>query len=250
MALRLQLGKLRREMLSAVFRRPVSLGELGPVITFSFDDCPRSAITKGRAIVEEYNGRATFYVAMSLEAKKNELGDQFLSADLVDASNQGHEVASHSFSHFSARRTSVDAFLQDVLRGESTLRECVGIKASKNFAFPYGEATLRAKRKVGPQMESCRGTQSGFNGPCADLNLLRANRLYGGTDQLEEAKNLILENEARRSWLIFYTHDVAESPSPFGCTPALLEEVVSFASRRRTRIATVSEVLTEIKRRS
>jgi peptidoglycan/xylan/chitin deacetylase (PgdA/CDA1 family) len=248
MIVRTQLGMLRRQLLSCVFRRLIELRDIGPVVTFSFDDCPRTAITNGGAIVEQFKGRATFYVAMGLEGTRNRLGEQFHAADLRGLSDRGHEVATHTFSHLSARRASLDVFLKDVQHGEDALRECLGPSASTNFAYPYGEATVRAKMCLGPQLWSCRGTQGGLNGPFVDLNLLRANRLYGGTERSEAAKSLILENEVRRSWLIFYSHDVAETPSAFGCTPALLEEVASFASGRRARIATVAEVLVDLAR--
>jgi hypothetical protein len=95
-------------------------------------------------------------------------------------------------------------------------------------------------------MESCRGTCGGFNGPDVDLNLLRANRLYGGYDQADAAKQMVIENERRRSWLIFYTHDVNSTPSRFGCTPEMLEEVVSYAAEHSVGILTVAEVVTRI----
>jgi hypothetical protein len=51
-------------------------------------------------------------------------------------------------------------------------------------------------------------------------------------DQLEKARQLILENEERKSWLIFYSHDVRSNPSPYGCTPSLLESTAAFAIQR------------------
>jgi peptidoglycan/xylan/chitin deacetylase (PgdA/CDA1 family) len=221
---------------------------MGPIITFTFDDFPRSALTLGGAIVEQFGGRATYYVAMGLKETINELGEQFCSADLHSLVERGHEVAGHSFSHLSARRSLVGEFMADVDHGQEAIRESITANASSNFAYPYGEVTLPVKRKLGPRMDSCRGTCCGFNGPDVDLNLLRANSLHGGIDQAEGARRLITENEKRRTWLIFYTHDVSSNPSPFGCTPELLEEVVSFAVERHSRIATVAEVVAEVNR--
>jgi len=79
-----------------------------------------------------------------------------------------------------------------------------------------------------------------------DLNLLRANSLYGGMDAADTAKELILENESRKTWLIFYSHDVTDKPSRFGCTPALLEAVVSFAAERGAKIMRVADVVAEL----
>ena len=54
---------------------------------------------------------------------------------------------------------------------------------------------------------------------------------------------LIDENNRRKSWLIFYTHDVRPTPSRFGCTPAFLERVVRTSVESGARIATVGEVI-------
>ena len=246
MGLRSRIAKARSYIWSSLYRRTVALGSLGPIVTFTFDDFPRSALTVGGPIVERFGGRATYYVAMGLMSKRNDLGEQFGCADLQTLIQCGHEVASHTNSHLSARKTAADTFLRDVEYGEEAIRQRIAVNPSGNFAYPYGEVTFKAKKMLGPRMRSCRGTFGGFNGPKVDLNLLRANRLYGGVDQSESAKQLIMENEKRKSWLIFYSHDVANRPSPFGCTPELLEEVVSFAASRGARMMTVEAVMAEI----
>jgi len=222
------------------------LGNGGPIVTFSFDDFPKSALTNGASIIERYGGRATYYVAMGLMDQENNLGEQFHAADLVSLIERGHEVANHTFSHCSAQQTPFQLFKRDVYRCEQALRESIAGAPSNNFAYPYGEVTLAAKRRLGPQMQSCRGTCGGLNGPQVDLNLLRANNLYGDIAAAEAAKQLILENESRKTWLIFYSHDVAERPSCFGCTPSLLEAVASFAAERGTRMMTVADVVAEL----
>jgi len=224
----------------------VALQDVGPIVSFTFDDCPRSALTSGGEIVERFGGRATYYVAMGLMGTSNELGEQFRPGDLHSAVERGYEVANHSFSHFSARKTPLREFMWDVDRCEREIVEHIGMNPSNNFAYPYGEVTLKVKRILGPLMGSCRGTCGGLNGPDVDLNLLRANRLYGGYDMADAAKRLVLENERRRGWLIFYSHDVRSTPSRFGCTPELLEDVVSFASDHSVGLLTIGEVVTRI----
>jgi peptidoglycan/xylan/chitin deacetylase (PgdA/CDA1 family) len=243
MNLRSQLGGVRRCALNACHRRIVPLGDHGPVVTFTFDDFPRTALTAGATLLERYGARATYYVAMSLMNKRNDLGDQFRYEDLISVLTRGHEIASHTFSHVSARRTAYDDFIRDLAWGESALLETPGIHPSHNFAYPYGEATLEAKKKIGSRVASSRGTCPGLNGPQVDLNLLRANSLYGDMSRAKAAQELILENEAKKSWLIFYTHDVTPKPSPYGCTPELLDAVCSFAASRRACFRTVSQVV-------
>jgi len=136
--------------------------------------------------------------------------------------------------------------MREVAKGRKAIEEITGQVDSGNFAFPFGEVTLNAKRDVGRDVASCRGIWQGLNGPEVDLNLLRATSLYGDSDNNARVEELILENEREKSWLIFYSHDVQDTPSRFGCTPALLEFAVSFASQRRARILTVADVVAEL----
>jgi peptidoglycan/xylan/chitin deacetylase (PgdA/CDA1 family) len=113
-SLRSRIGAVRRYTWCSFQRRPVPLGNRGPIVTFSFDDFPRSALTNGADIVERFGALATYYVAMGLMGTTNDLGEQFRCADLHSLVERGHEVASHTFSHFSAQRTPFGVFKQDV----------------------------------------------------------------------------------------------------------------------------------------
>jgi len=243
MIVRSQLGYVRRRFLTGLYQRTVPLGAGGPIITFSFDDFPRTALTTGAAVLESFGARATYYVSMSLMSGKNDLGEQFCHEDLCAVLERGHELASHTFSHLSARNVRYGVFKDDVEKGEQAIQETLRAATSGNFAYPYGDATLGTKKKLGPQLMSSRGTCGGLNGPDVDLNLLRANSLYGDLDRADAAKGLILENEKRGHWLIFYSHDVVTNPSPFGCTPKLLDAVCSFAAAREARFMTVEQVM-------
>jgi hypothetical protein len=117
---------------------------------------------------------------------------------------------------------------------------------STNFAYPYGHVTLRSKKNLGRVLTSSRGIIPGLNGPEADLNLLRANRLYGDVGGSQQIEELVAQNVKQKSWLIFYTHDVRPKPSEYGCTPALFEFAVSCAAKSGSRILTVEQVLAEI----
>lgn len=245
-SVRSSLGGIRRSVLSAFCRRTAALGDLGPVVSFTFDDFPRSALTCGADIVESAGARATYYVAMGMMNTVNRLGEQFCSDDLHALARRGHEIAVHGYGHLSARRTPVEEFVRDAMKCREALRQALPGAVSENFAYPYGEATLASKQLLGPRMASSRGTVPGLNGPEADLNLLRANPLYGGENEAGPALRLIADNQARRSWLIFYTHDVSEKPSPYGCTPALLGMALSAATECGARLMTVADVVSRI----
>jgi peptidoglycan/xylan/chitin deacetylase (PgdA/CDA1 family) len=243
MMLASKLGELRQLMLSSLHSRPAFLGDLGPVVSFCFDDFPASAYTVGGAILKSFGARGTYYAAMGLMNTSNHLGDHFSRQDLDSLLADGHELACHTFSHISCRRATFRVFEDDLRRGMDAIRAATGC-VPVNFSYPYGHVTLTAKKRVGPQVRSSRGIYAGLNAPTTDLNLLRANGLYGDVDRFPEMESLLSSNVRKRGWLIFYTHDVRTTPSEFGCTPALLEKVVSAAVDRGFRIAPVRDVVT------
>jgi peptidoglycan/xylan/chitin deacetylase (PgdA/CDA1 family) len=245
MSVKRQLGAVRRKFVSSMCKRQALLGTCGPIVSFTFDDFPRTALTAGGEILRAHGVRGTYYTAAGMMDTSNHLGDQFRADDLDKLLRDGHELASHTFSHLSCRSISADKFRGDVEKGRRALEKITGQSDSGNFAFPFGQITLNAKRVVGQDVASSRGIMSGFNGPVVDLNMLRGNSLYGDQSNSAKVKDLIVENERRQSWLIFYTHDVSPRPSPYGCTPDLLQFAVSFASQRCARVSTIAEALAE-----
>ncbi len=246
MSLRSELSAVRRRMLYSLGRRTVNLGNPGPIVTFTFDDFPRTAYSVGGSILERFEARGTFYAAYGLMNTSNELGEQFRADDLHALVEKGHELANHTYSHISCRTVSCGTFRNDVEKGGNAIEEVTGVTAG-NFAYPFGHVTLRAKRALETTVASARSIFPGFNGPEIDLNLLRANALYGDLNESNEVsiKDLILRNVKERTWLIFYTHDVRNRPSAYGCTPALFEFAVSAAAQSGSRILTVQQVLAE-----
>jgi peptidoglycan/xylan/chitin deacetylase (PgdA/CDA1 family) len=245
MSLRSQLGSVRRNFLCALYRRTVPLGDHGPIVSFSFDDFPRTSYYAGGAILEEFGARGTYYVAAGLMNTSTELGELFVENDLYSLLEKGHELGTQTFHHSSGRSVSLTAFHGDVQKGIKAVEHLPGHN-STNFAYPYGHVTLRTKKTLGPVLTSSRSVIPGFNGPEIDLNLLLANRLYGDIDSSRQVEELILQNVKQRSWIIFYTHDVRPNPSEYGCTPELFKFAVSCAARSGSRILTVQKALAEL----
>lgn len=240
--LRARLGDVYRQLLCTIHSRPASLRTHGPLVSFCFDDFPRSAYLIGGTILRSCGARGTYYAAAGLINSRNELGEQMTRDDIFSLLEDGHELGTHTFSHISGRRAGTRRFEDDVQRGREAIRELTGTDP-ENFAYPYGHVTTRLKKKIGAEMRSCRGIFGGINSQWADLNLLRANSLYGASDRTPEVKSLLEENQRQKGWLIFYTHDVSSTPSQFGCTPSLLEECVYLANERGASIVTIGQAL-------
>jgi peptidoglycan/xylan/chitin deacetylase (PgdA/CDA1 family) len=239
----LRLGEVRQFLLRSMYRRARSIDLQQPVVSFCFDDFPRTAYTAGGKILKSLGARGTYYASLGLMNTTNELGPQLTQDDIESLLTDGHELGSHTYHHWSVRRVTLDAFEKDVLHGRDVVRSMTGSDEVDNFAYPYGHVTLASKKRLAVELCSCRGIYPGINGPEVDLNLLRANSLYGDVNELPRFECLLTETARRRGWLIFYTHDVQQNPSPFGCTPALLDNVVALTLERGFQVLPVSRVV-------
>jgi peptidoglycan/xylan/chitin deacetylase (PgdA/CDA1 family) len=220
----------------------MSLAGSGPIVSFTFDDFPQSALHVGGAILKNYGASGTFYAAMGLMDQVNSLGRQFCAEDLQTLLRDGHELGSHTFGHLSSRDSSLRGFEADVWKGKQAVEQVAGADRPHQFSYPYGHVTFRAKPRVGAGMSSCRGICPGVNESPVDLNFLQANSLYSRSWDLKGVHALLERNERCRGWLIFYTHDISDSPSPFGCTPGEFEAVVRLAVERRARVLPIGQV--------
>ena len=129
MRLRSRIGGLRRRVWSVLYKRVIPLGDHGPIITFTFDDFPRSALLHGVEIIERFGGHGTFYVSAGQMGTVNNLGEQCRQADLQALFAGGHEIANHTFAHSSAQRMSFSEFEQDVLHAAQALKAQPGVPA-------------------------------------------------------------------------------------------------------------------------
>ena len=215
------------------------------LVSFTFDDFPRSAYTSGGAILRSYGARGTFYASLGLMTTTTDLGQQFTADDVERLLADGHELGCHTFSHLSCSLYPVGAIKADLQKNQAELSKIVPGYQFRHFAYPYGEVTVRTKRIAGHFFSSSRSIYPGINGTRTDLNLLRAAKLYNCIPWAQIQK-VISDTVVSRGWLIFYTHDVQQDPSPYGCTPKYLDDAIKCALESGAKVLSVSQVLARI----
>lgn len=227
----------------AIVTRSIALSLDRPLITFTFDDFPHSAATVGAEILERHGARGTFYASGSLCGLTAEGIAYYRPEDIGSLRDRGHEIGCHTFAHSRTSAMSRKEIERDMERNRAFLTEIAPGLVLQDFAYPYGDASPTSKLLLQARFSSCRGTLSGINLGRADLGLLKA--VAPGEHQLgrEQIASVIAEATDRKGWLIFYTHDVADEPSRWGCSPALLDEAVGMARRSGAAILTVREAL-------
>lgn len=234
-----------------IVRRFTSTNMLGTahwpqgVISFTFDDFPKSALTAGGAVLERHGVRGTYYTASGLSGRCDNFGPLFDMEDLREAHGKGHEIGCHTNTHLDCAAANSMSLRAETRANAKSLAPIVGEDGITSFAYPFGRTSKVARRVLSNRFASCRGIQPGINAGVPDYAELRANKIYMSLFDKEKIVDLIERNRTVGGWLIFYTHDVSDAPSPYGCTESQLESVVDYATARSAvlRIRDVVSIL-------
>jgi peptidoglycan/xylan/chitin deacetylase (PgdA/CDA1 family) len=211
-----------------------------PMISFTFDDFPRSALTVGGRMLTDHGWRGTYYGAMGLMGRTTSAGPMFTRVDLDDLLRAGHELACHTFDHTSCLSVSTGRFVDGCADNRRMAATMLSGYQLQHFSFPHGHVTLAAKHALRSAYDTCRSTEWGINSDPVDLGFLRANPLYSRF-AIGTVKQLICANSRANGWLVLYTHDVAVNPSPYGCTPEYFEEVLVCALESGADVLTIRD---------
>ena len=221
--------KTQRWLATKVLRNDLVLARETGVVSFSFDDAPRSACDTGRHILERRGCRGTWYIAGGLTDKLEQGRPCHSVRDIQNLVQSGHHIGCHTFTHRPCTQMDRAEMGVEVKRNAEFLRQ-IGVPTDDlHFSFPLGAFDLGAKQVAAQNFCSSRITGGGVQVGRADLNGLRSERLYQKVMTLARLTSLVTEVALKRGWLIFYTHDVEDNPSQWGCTPILLDQAVQIA---------------------
>ena len=255
------LTRVRRRLATEATRvlsgRRLAVRTAFPLISFTFDDFPRSAFLEAGSVLRRYNALGTYYASLGLMGKQSKLGPMYGVEDLKELVHLGHEIGCHTFGHCHSWDTPPDDYERSIVENRQALANVLPDTSFQTFAYPHSAPRLAVKKVAGRYFRCCRGgglkagrylhrhTAGGqtFNSGVTDLNYLCAFFLEQSRDNPQAVKALIDQNARARGWLIFATHDVCAAPSPFGCTPDFFEQVVQWSLESGARILPVVKAL-------
>jgi peptidoglycan/xylan/chitin deacetylase (PgdA/CDA1 family) len=194
-----------------------------PVASITFDDFPKNAWTNGRPVLDRHGVKATYYTAGGFCGRTVD-GTEFYGADdLAEIAAAGHELACHGFAHQPTPDLTPEQLAADAEKNRQFLRPFLGGHDAVSYAFPYGRVSLRTKRFMAPRFSNVRGVHPGVNAgriDLAQLNTISLEARCWDQDRIEAAIQRVLH---ARGWLVLYTHDVSDTPTEYGSTPAMLD---------------------------
>ena len=142
---------------------------------------------------------------------------------------RGHEIGCHTFSHLRACDLDEAALAGEIARNRDYFRALDPSIEIDTFAYPFGYGSFARKRQLKDQFQTCRSIVPGVNAGSVDPQFLRAMPLIDRQIDRDGIERAFDEAQTDNGWLIFYGHDVADRPSPYGCSPALLNHALEAA---------------------
>ncbi|MDZ4690795.1 polysaccharide deacetylase family protein [Terricaulis sp.] len=235
------IAKLRRRMTQWEAARPAMLRFDRPFLSISFDDFPASAADTGARILESHGARGTFYASAGLANTDGPCGRNFSASDIKRLAANGHEIGCHSFGHNDCAQRDVFETLQDLAKNRDALTEMGAVKYGRTLAYPYGETTTALKKTLPPRFESARGILPGLNVGRADLAQLHAYAMFG--KPFAAMRSALKRAAKRNAWVIGFTHDISDTPSPWGTSAADLDALLREAHALGFTVLPVSTAL-------
>jgi peptidoglycan/xylan/chitin deacetylase (PgdA/CDA1 family) len=214
-----------------------------PVASITFDDFPRSAWTAGGPILDRHAAKATYYAAGRFCGEHEDGLDYYTPGDLAEIRDAGHEIGCHTFSHQYGTGVASSALTTDADRNQAFIRERLGDYPLTSFAYPYGDVSPRTKRLFSRRFPTSRGIHRGVNAGWIDLAQLKAIGLEHKAWNPPAIERAIAQAVQRGGWIIFFTHDVSETPSPFGATPEMLDHALGAVRKAGIDILPVKHAL-------
>ena len=240
-------AKIRRRLTRWSVARPLEQAPQKSYICFTFDDFPKSAADNGAAILDAAGAKGCFYACTGMAGTTNHSGEHFDADDLAALTAAGHEIGAHTENHIDCTRACDAKVMADIDANLTRLVEMGHDTPVTQFAWPFGETRAGLKRKLAPRFDVARGILPGSNGKGSDLMQLSAYEL-DNTDESAARAAAAIEQAAREpSWLFVFTHDVRDTPGPWGTTPAALRQLVKLARDTGAELVTPSIALAGIR---
>jgi peptidoglycan/xylan/chitin deacetylase (PgdA/CDA1 family) len=237
------LEKLRDGARELISTRGVAMVNEQPIVSFTFDGFPKSAALNAAAALERGGAAGTFYTSRRLCGATVDGMEYYDLDDLSRLVDNGHEIGCHTVGSAPAPSIGPAQLTADVEENAEFIRAQFGDLRMTTFAFAFGGIDLKTKLRMQGRFAACRSASPGVNAGVADLGALRAEPLFSRSTDAAAVKSLIERSSRPRSWLIFFTHDVDESPGPYGCTPELFEHALDIALSMGCQVLPVRNAL-------
>lgn len=236
-------GRLENRLLRASPWQVVQVSTREPIVSFTFDDVPASALDAGATILEADGVRGTFYISGGLAGRVEPGRTMIDLAGCKELAARGHEIGCHSHAHRDLRHVDSETLVEDLARNAGYLDAIDPRSGRRNFAYPYNSGSFGKRAILANAFRTCRAGGEGINRGPTDRTFLRAVEIRQPQQHVLGLVRWIDALIADPGWLIFFTHDIAPRPTPYGCTAPGFRLLVGYALARGCHVLTVDAAL-------
>jgi len=236
-------GRLENRLMRAAPWQIMQVPACEPIISFTFDDVPDSALDAGATILEANGVRGTFYISGGLAGRIEPDRTLIDLAGAKELAARGHEIGCHSYAHRDLRHVDGDSLAEDLVRNALYLDEVDPRTGRRNFAYPYNSGSFGKRAILADAFRTCRAGGEGINRGQTDPTFLRSVEIRQPQQHVLGLFRWIDALIAHPGWLIFFTHDISPRPTPYGCTAASFRLLVGYARARGCHVLTVDAAL-------
>ncbi|MCI4646225.1 MAG: polysaccharide deacetylase family protein [Hyphomonadaceae bacterium] len=239
-------ARLRRRLTQWQAVAPLPARPPQAMISFTFDDFPRSAAETGASILDRFGAKGCYYACTGMLGETGPSGPFFIETDIMHLEQGGHEIGAHTVSHLDCARASTSRALNDISHNVNQLKALGVTTPVRQFAYPYGETHTELKRALAERFDACRGVLSGVNSKGSDAMQLRAFELGSDESSVARAVSLIEAAARQPAWLVFFTHGVRDKAGKFDVKPQALSALVRRARDSGAALITPSQAIDQI----
>lgn len=236
-------GRVANRLIRATPWRVIRIPTQKPIVSFTFDDVPDTALRVGATILEGHGARGTFYISGGLEGRVEPDRTLIDAAGCSELAARGHEIGCHTFNHRHLRHVDRASLAADLASNARYLNAIDPRPGRRNFAYPYNSGCLGKRPMLAHAYRTCRAGGEAINRGPTDPTFLKAVEIRQPERHVAGLKRWIDTLATDPGWLIFFTHDISPTPTPYGCTPAAFERLVTHAVERGCEILTVDAAL-------
>jgi peptidoglycan/xylan/chitin deacetylase (PgdA/CDA1 family) len=236
-------GRITNRLIERLPGPMIDVTTTTPIVSFTFDDVPDTALIHGAAILERYGARGTFYIAGGLAGRREPDRTLIGPEGCIELKDRGHELGCHTFAHPNVRHLYGSALERDIARNRDYLESIDPGRVPRNFAYPYTAGSFRARALLAREFRSMRGGLYGVNRGRADRTYLRGIPVEQPEASVLALRDVVDDLVRNPGWAIFFGHDVSEKPTPYGCTPESFEALVRHTREAGCEILTVDAAL-------
>lgn len=239
-------AKIKRRLTYWRAAKPMRQTPRRGMISFTFDDFPKSAAQYGADALEDAGAKGAFYTCTGMMGQTNRMGEMYNMDDLGALASRGHEIAAHTHNHIDCARVDPATVRSEICHNLAELQRLKTPKDVPHFAWPYGETSPTNKSKIGDLVSTGRGILPGINKKGSDLMQLGAFELTPDQWTTQRAADAIEKTARKGGWTIIFTHDVCAHPSAFGTTPESIRRLAKQSRDAGLDILTVSEAFARL----